>query len=231
MEIKKIKWFFSRILKNKLDKTVPNKNILNRPNFNSLIEWYSFYPIDYKWAVDNGILEDICGIKGWDFNDKLHIDNQFFNISECTRNDYVIGNSKRHKNVVIRTKGKVHDIKKIFDRLNKEHFNGSIKAKITYGKYGCRNVKRKRSITFGTYSPSELLIRIHPALDSKEVPEYFVEYVIHHEILHEVYPPFRGRSNKWRIHHRAFRIAEFKIPSYKKAIEWQLLNLNRVFFK
>ena len=101
-------------------------------------------------------------------------------------NDYIFKKPSSNRKTIIRTKGRVHNIKKIFNHINDKHFEGKIKAKITYGKYGCRNVKRRRGITFGTYSSYELLIRIHPALDSKEVPENFVEHVIHHEILHEI---------------------------------------------
>lgn len=144
-------------------------------------------------------------------------------------NDYIwIKESKRR--TIVKTRGKVHNLKVIFDKLNKEHFNGKIKAKITWGKYGCRNVKRKRSITFGTYSKAELLIRIHPALDQKAVPEFFVEHVIHHEILHEVFPPVMGTGSKWIIHHRNFRIAEAKTPTYKKAMIWEQKNIN-IFFQ
>lgn len=145
-------------------------------------------------------------------------------------NDYILDKPKSSKRTIIRTKGKVHNIKKIFTRLNKEHFEGQIKAKITWGRYGCRNVQRQRRITFGTYSSHELLIRIHPALDSKDVPECFVEHVIHHEILHEVHPPFQGSGYKRIVHHYDFRIAEAATPSYKQAIKWQLENTDKIFF-
>jgi hypothetical protein len=145
-------------------------------------------------------------------------------------NDYIFDKPKSSKRTIIRTKGKVHNIKKIFNRLNKEHFDGKIKAKITYGRYGGKNVKRKTSITFGTYSAGELLIRIHPALDSKEVPEYFVEHVIHHEILHEVYPPIWNGFNQWRIHHYDFRVAEAATPSYKDAMKWKYENTAKLFY-
>ena len=143
--------------------------------------------------------------------------------------DYIFDKPLSSRKTIVRTKGKVHNIKKIFDRLNKEHFDGKIKAKITFGKFGCRNVKRRRRITFGTYSFSELLIRIHPILDSKEVPECFVEHVIHHEILHEVYPPIPGNGSKWQIHHYKFRAAEADTPTYKEAIKWQVENIKWFF--
>lgn len=144
--------------------------------------------------------------------------------------DYIFEKPKSGKRTIIRTRGRIHNIKKIFNRLNNEHFDGKIKAKITYGRYGCRNVKRRTSITFGTYSPSELLIRIHPALDSMEVPEYFVEHVIHHEMLHEVLPPIRGNGSRWIIHHYNFRVAEATTPTYKEAIKWERANTTRIFF-
>lgn len=144
-------------------------------------------------------------------------------------NDYIFDKPESSRKVKIKTRGKVHNLKKIFDRVNKEHFNGSIKAKITWGRYGCRNVKRKKSITFGTYSDGELLIRIHPALDQKAVPEYYVEAVIHHEMLHETLPPIPGSGSKWIIHHYEFRVAEAKTPTYLLAMKWESENM-KLFF-
>lgn len=151
-------------------------------------------------------------------------------LEDWSGNDYIFKKPESNRRTIIRTKGKVHNIKKIFNRLNKEHFNGEIKAKITWGKYGCRNVQRFRSIILGTYSPRELLIRIHPAMDSIEVPEYFIEHVIHHEILHEVIPPIMGNGYKWKIHHYDFRVAEAATPSYKRAMEWGIKNTKNIFF-
>lgn len=144
-------------------------------------------------------------------------------------NDYIRDKPEGARRTIIKTEYKVHDIKKIFDRLNAEHFGGRIKAQITWGKHGCKNVPRKRSILFGTYSGAELLIRIHPAVDSDEVPEFFVEHVIHHEILHEVHPPIIGSGRKWIIHHYDFRLAEAATPSYKAAMKWERENWKKVF--
>jgi|GEM_PF-3207947 hypothetical protein len=126
----------------------------------------------------------------------------------------------------IRTRGKKYNLQKLFNRLNNEHFGGAIKGKITWSKYGCKNVKRKTSIAFGTYSPSELLIRIHPALDTDEVPEFFIEHIIHHEMLHQVYPPIQGNGSNLKVHHYQFRVAEAATPTYEAAIAWRVNHLN-----
>ncbi|MCX6181749.1 MAG: hypothetical protein NT150_07470 [Bacteroidetes bacterium] len=144
-------------------------------------------------------------------------------------NDYIRDKPESSRRTVIKTEFAVHDIQKIFDRLNQQHFQGRIKAKITWGKHGCKNVPRKRSILFGTYSSAELLIRIHPAIDIEKVPEFFVEHVIHHEMLHEVCPPIKGSGGKWIIHHYDFRVAEAATPSYKKAMHWEKENWKKVF--
>lgn len=143
--------------------------------------------------------------------------------------DYIFDKPKSSRRTIIRTKGKAHNLKKIFDRVNKEHFDGKIKAKITWGRYGCRYVQRRTKIILGTYSSYELLIRIHPALDQKNVPEFFVESVIHHEMLHETLPPIPGSGSKWIIHHYKFRVAEAKTPTYKPAITWWYANWKMFF--
>jgi hypothetical protein len=141
--------------------------------------------------------------------------------------------TKFKRNTIIRTRSKVHKINMIFKKLKKEHFNGensiSPRTKITWGKYGAKKVHRKTDIVFGTYSADERLIRIHPALDSILVPESFIEHVIHHEMLHEILPPIPGSGSKMQIHHKKFRDAEKKTPSYKEAMKWEKKE-SKIFF-
>ena len=144
--------------------------------------------------------------------------------------DYIKDKPEGGRRTIVKTEFEVHDIQAIFDRLNNEHFAGRIKAQITWGRHGCKNVPRKRSILFGTYSSFELLIRIHPAMDSDRVPEFFVEHVIHHEMLHEVLPPILGSGRKWIIHHEKFRSAEAATPSYPKAIKWEKEFSRKIFY-
>ena len=53
---------------------------------------------------------------------------------------------------------------------------------LTWGRGGGR--ARRGGLTFGSYDPVLALIRIHPVLDRRDVPRYFLESVVYHEMLH-----------------------------------------------
>ena len=56
-------------------------------------------------------------------------------------------------------------------------------ARITWGPVAARG-KRRRSIKMGSFAVEDRIIRIHPALDQECVPDYFVAWIVFHEMLH-----------------------------------------------
>ncbi|HXK44739.1 MAG TPA: SprT-like domain-containing protein [bacterium] len=79
--------------------------------------------------------------------------------------------------------GKFYNLKQVFDKINEQFFNGSLSSvNISFGKRYYS--KRHRSIVFGNYCPETNLIRINRSLDSDSVPEFFLEYIVFHEMLH-----------------------------------------------
>ena len=80
------------------------------------------------------------------------------------------------------TRGGTHDLLDVFERLNARFFSGRLRVPITWGRGSGR--ARRGGITFGSYDPVLALIRIHPVLDRREVPLYFLESVVYHEMLH-----------------------------------------------
>lgn len=119
-------------------------------------------------------------------------------------------------------RGRCFDLKAIFDRINDEHFQGGIQATIGWGRFG-KN-RRRRSIRLGVYDHQTREIRIHPALDRPEVPAFFVEFIVFHEMLHQLFPSHGGAGR--RVHHPpAFRHREKSFPLYRAAIEWERRNL------
>ncbi|MFO8057176.1 MAG: hypothetical protein R6V10_07780 [bacterium] len=91
--------------------------------------------------------------------------------------------------------------------------------KITWGRRS--TVRGNHSIKFGSYSHHHRLITIHPALDSPEVPDYFVEYIIYHELLHAVFPPLPGSGNRRDIHSAQFKRYEKKFDNYEEALRFE----------
>jgi hypothetical protein len=76
--------------------------------------------------------------------------------------------------------------------------------------------KRRRSIRLGSYNHATTEIRIHPLLNSQQVPAYVIESVIHHEYLHHVLGPH---------HNRRFHAHERKFHYHREAQEWIRRNL------
>jgi hypothetical protein len=93
---------------------------------------------------------------------------------------------------------------------------------ITWGRRG----RGSRSIRFGSYDFDQGLIRIHPALDQAWVPDFFVEFVVFHELLHAVFPP-EVVGGRREIHTTAFREWEATYPRFDEAMEWEAENIGR----
>lgn len=128
----------------------------------------------------------------------------------------------------LRTQGEVHDLRRLFDEVNAEHFDSSISAAITWGM--APRVTRRRNIRLGSFAPAENLIRIHPHMDAAFVPKFFVRYVVFHEMLHAHLGIVDGPDGRRKIHPPAFRAAERAYPDFDKAELWlkSPRNLNRL---
>lgn len=120
-------------------------------------------------------------------------------------------------------RGRYFDLQAMFDALNRTYFQGGIQARIGWGRMPPR--RRRKSIRLGVYDHQTREIRIHPALDRAEVPSYFVEFIVFHEMLHQLFPSSNGTGR--RVHHpRAFRDREKAFPLYAAALRWERENLN-----
>jgi hypothetical protein len=114
----------------------------------------------------------------------------------------------------------------VYDALNDVYFRGSIEARINWGPRGGRR-RRRTSIKMGSYSVEDRLIRIHPSLDRRFVPRYFLEWIVFHEMLHQVHdiPVIGGRR---QFHTPEFLAAEREFIQYDRARLWERENLDRL---
>ena len=69
------------------------------------------------------------------------------------------------------------------------------------------------------------LVRIHPVLDRPEVPLFFLESVVYHEMLHHHLGGVPDRGGRTVYHTRAFRQAEARYPLLREALAWEKENL------
>ena len=125
----------------------------------------------------------------------------------------------KRRTVYLQALGKFYDLKALFDEVNQQHFDNNINAAITWGKMP-RQRRRRRSIRFGSYTPDENIIRMHPLLDQSFVPKFFIRYIVFHEMLHAKLGIEESPTGKRRIHSPEFNRIEKTYPDYERAIAW-----------
>ena len=133
---------------------------------------------------------------------------------------------RRPRHLTVRTAGRHHDLQAIFDRLNGERFGGALDARITWGPVASQR-QRRRSIKMGSFAVEDRVIRIHPALDQACVPDYFVAWIIFHEMLHGKHEVKRENGRR-RFHTPEFLAEERQFPDYDRACAWEKANLDRL---
>ena len=112
--------------------------------------------------------------------------------------------------------GMIHDLTALAEPLwsdwFREDFRERSRPQIGWGPR--RRSRARRSLQLGCFVPSSRIVRIHPVLDHGTVPDWFVSFVLYHEILHAALPdgthhgpPFRARE---RLH-----------PDYERARAWE----------
>ena len=128
---------------------------------------------------------------------------------------------------VLVSEGRVHHLKPLFQELNDAYFHGGCTAAVTWGREPPRTRRRRRSITLGSYSKSENLIRIHPSLDQDFVPRYYVGSVLFHEMIHEVLGVEQVGGRR-QVHPPEFVVLEEGYADYERSRAWQKANLGRL---
>jgi hypothetical protein len=126
----------------------------------------------------------------------------------------------------LETKGKQHDLLAVFARLRDTYFDGAHDALVTWGRRTTPPGHKRHTIKLGSYSAHDRLIRLHPALDRRWVPRYFVEYVMFHEMLHHVMPHTRG--GRRMLHPPEFLERELEFRHHDRAAAWERAHLARL---
>jgi hypothetical protein len=125
----------------------------------------------------------------------------------------------------LRPSGRCHDLAEILAEINAQLLGGAFDGHVGWGR--ATGARRRRSIRLGSYSHADRLIRIHPALDQPFVPRYVIEWVMHHEMLHQLVPCARSGRRR-RCHSAEFRAREATFPDHARAAAWEKENLHRL---
>lgn len=123
--------------------------------------------------------------------------------------------------------GEIYNLKTLFDELNAEYFNNSLNLQVTW--FGDSNRRNKNNISFGLFHDVLRLIKINRIMDSPTFPKYVVAFIMYHEMLHAVCPPFVDEKGIHRIHHPAFKKREKEFKEFSSAKKWIQLHRTALF--
>lgn len=110
-------------------------------------------------------------------------------------------------------RGQAYDLNAIFETINCEYFANQMPLP----RLSWNQVSTRRK--FGHYDPVRDRIVISRTLDHQRVPQYVVEFVMYHELLH------KHHGEKWAKSHLMFHTPEFraserKFKQYEQAQQW-----------
>lgn len=128
---------------------------------------------------------------------------------------------------ILRARGRNRDLNAMAAEVNNTYFEGKIAAHITFSSARARR-GAFRNISFGSYDSKLRIVRIHPMLDKLDVPDFFVSFVIYHEMLHALIDPQHDADGRRRIHTPEFRQREMRYPDYERAKTWEKQFLDNV---
>jgi hypothetical protein len=115
--------------------------------------------------------------------------------------------------VVEGTRGAFHDLNQSFDRVNARYFGGTMqRPRLTWS----------RSFTgrkFGHYDGLKDLVMVSSTLDQERVPQFVVDYLMFHELLHKKHG-VRWVNGRGYAHTREFYAEERQFPQYDEADAW-----------
>jgi hypothetical protein len=138
----------------------------------------------------------------------------------------VRGRTRRAPGQIMITSGETHDLREIFDDLNHRYFADKIAAAITWGPR-TGQPRRRNSIKMGSYSVEDRVIRIHRSLDRGFVPRFFVEWIVFHEMLHQVHD-IKVKNGRREFHSKAFLSDEAQFEHYRQSRVWERRHLDQL---
>jgi len=134
-----------------------------------------------------------------------------------------IARRRRGRKMISSARGANYDLDRIFRRLNLQYFDSQLeKPTLTWS-------QRRTQRILGHHDSVHETITISKTLDSKEVPDWFVDFIVYHEMLHIKHPAKLVNGRRY-YHTSAFRSDERRFEYYGEAIQWldRLATLNRV---
>ena len=124
-----------------------------------------------------------------------------------------IARKRRGRKMIFSAQGSTYDLDRLFSKINRRYFESALpKPTITWSQ------RRTRSI-LGHHDRVHETITISKSLDSPQVPEWFVEFILYHEMLHIKHAAKIINGRRY-YHTTAFRLDEKRFSKYQQAQTW-----------
>jgi hypothetical protein len=124
-----------------------------------------------------------------------------------------LARQKRGRKVLSTSLGRAFNLDRLYARLNRRYFNNELHKPAL--SWSARRTKR----ILGHHDLVHDAIVISRSLDQSNVPEFVVEYVLYHEMLHLRHRP-RVVNGRRVFHTAGFRADERRFARYDEAIAW-----------
>jgi hypothetical protein len=116
----------------------------------------------------------------------------------------------RGRKHIASAQGRAYDLNAIFDDLNTRFFHGLLaRPLMTWSSERARN-------RLGHYDPAHNAIVISRVFDHPRVPQYAIEYIVYHEMLHLKHP-VKLRGSRRCVHSSEFQAEEREFPQLDAA--------------
>jgi hypothetical protein len=152
----------------------------------------------------------LLGKKVPDVHDRIYRD---YSLTPDVMRSSDIARRHRGRKMISSPQGNNYDLEKMFSKLNRKYFDSSLeKPTITWSQRKTRSILGHHDRVYET-------ITISKSLDSAQVPEWFVEYILYHEMLH-IKHSARMINGRRYYHTAAFRLDERRFARYEDAQRW-----------
>jgi hypothetical protein len=121
------------------------------------------------------------------------------------------------------TRGVKYDLKEVFNSINTVYFSGNIESLVRWGSVG--TTTSYQSTRTAQDGRSYHLITIAGVYNHPDVPQYAIEAVMYHEMLHIAIPPCKC-SDRSIIHGAAFKKKERSFPFFEQWRIWEKTHLH-----
>jgi hypothetical protein len=138
---------------------------------------------------------------------------EWLNSSEARQLNLRVRRLRGHKKLEGHA-GKARDLGQRFDALNRKFFAGELQRPLLTW------TAKKTCHTFGHHDEALDCIVISKSLDDDRIPEFVLDYVLYHEMLHLKLGSRYSADGRRLVHTAAFRKWEEKFPDFEDAEQW-----------